>query len=91
MLIAASMVMHAQVYEDGLIDKSVAVVGNDMILLSDIEDEVRMMQASGYPVDANSRCQVLENLVNSKLFLTQARLDSLTVTDEQVKEQVMHT
>ena len=87
-LSAASLAMHAQVYEDGLIDKSVAVVGNDMILLSDIEDEVRMMQASGYPVDANSRCQILENLVNSKLFLTQARLDSLTVTDEQVKEQV---
>ncbi len=65
MLSVASLSMHAQVYEDGLIDKSVAVVGNDMILLSDIEDEVRMMQASGYPVDANSRCQILENLVNS--------------------------
>ena len=88
MLSAASLATHAQVYENGLIDKSVAVVGNDMILLSDIENEVRMMQASGYTVDANSRCQILENLVNSKLFLTQARLDSLTVTDEQVREQV---
>jgi len=88
LLVAASFGLRAQVYGDGLIDKAVAVVGNDMILLSDIEDEIKMMQASGYTVDKNSRCQILENMVSSKLFLTQARLDSLTVTEEQVKEQV---
>ena len=88
MLFAASLGLCAQVYDGGLIDKAVAVVGNDMILLSDIEEEIRMMQASGYTVDNNSRCQILENMVSSKLFLTQARLDSLTVTEEQVKEQV---
>ncbi|MBQ9583241.1 MAG: peptidylprolyl isomerase [Bacteroidales bacterium] len=78
----------AQTYSGGLIDKSVAIVGNDVILLSDIEQEVRMMQAYGNVVDNNTRCQILENMVSAKLFLTQARLDSLTVTDEQVKEQV---
>ena len=88
LLTAASLGLRAQVYDSGLIDKAVAVVGNDMILLSDIEEEIKMMQASGYTVDNNSRCQILENLVSSKLFLTQARLDSLTVTEEQVKEQV---
>ena len=46
------------------------------------------MLASGMTVESNTRCQILENLVSSRLFLTQARLDSLTVTDEQVKEQV---
>ena len=87
-LLAASFGAGAQVYNGGLVDKSVATVGNDVILLSDIEEEVRMMQASGMVVDNNTRCQILENLVSSRLFLTQARLDSLTVTDEQVKEQV---
>ena len=88
LLAVASFGLRAQVYADGLIDKAVAIVGNDMILLSDIEEEVKMMQASGYTVDNNSRCQILENMVSSKLFLTQARLDSLTVTEDQVKEQV---
>ena len=88
MLLAPVFGARAQVYTGGLIDKSVATVGNDVILLSDIEEEVRMMQASGMVVDNNTRCQILENLVSSRLFLTQARLDSLTVTDEQVKEQV---
>ena len=88
LLVAASFSANAQKYGGGLIDKTVATVGGDVILLSDIEQEVQMMQATGYPVDANSRCQILENIVNSKLFLTQARLDSLTVTEDQVKEQV---
>ena len=88
LLAAASVSLTGQTYKNGLIDKSVAIVGNDVVLLSDIEEEVRMMQAGGYAVDNNTRCQILENIVSSKLFLTQARLDSLTVTDEQVREQV---
>ena len=88
LLTAATAIAGAQTYGGGLIDKSVAIVGNDVVLLSDIEEEARMMQAGGYTVDANSRCQILENIVSSKLFLTQARLDSLTVTEDQVKEQV---
>ena len=88
LLFAAGFGAKAQTYGGGLIDKSIAIVGNDVILLSDIEEEVRMMQASGMTVESNTRCQILENLVSSRLFLTQARLDSLTVTDEQVREQV---
>lgn len=88
LLFAAGFGAKAQTYGGGLIDKSIAIVGNDVILLSDIEEEVRMMQASGMTVESNTRCQILENLVSSRLFLTQARLDSLTVTDDQVKEQV---
>ncbi len=80
--------LRAQTYGGGLIDKAVATVGNDVVLLSDIEEDVRMMQASGYTVDADTRCKILENMVSSKLFLTQAHLDSLTVTEEQVSEQV---
>ena len=78
----------AQVYEAGLIDKTVAVVGGDAILLSQIEDEVKMMRANGYPIEADVRCQILEQMLKSKIFLTQARLDSLVVTEAQVAEQV---
>ena len=88
LMFAAGFGAKAQTYGGGLIDKSIAIVGNDVILLSDIEEEVRMMLASGMTIESNTRCQILENLVSSRLFLTQARLDSLTVTDEQVREQV---
>ena len=74
----------AQKY-DGVIDKTVALVGNSMILLSQIEGEVQMMQFQGYVSDRNLRCEVLENMLVSKLFYTQAQLDSLTVNPDMVE------
>ena len=73
----------AQRYE-GVVDKSVALIGNDIVMLSDIEAEAQMMRARGLTVDKSARCEILENFLVSKLFLTQAKLDSLTVNDAQV-------
>jgi len=78
----------AQRYQDGLIDKIVALVGNDAIMLSDVEQEVQMMRANGMVADRNARCEILEEALISKLFLTQARLDSLVVTSAEVQENL---
>ena len=68
------------------IDKSVAVIGNELITLSDIESEIQMMRAQGQgSSDRATRCQLLENMMQSKLFLMQARLDSLTVNQDMVE------
>jgi len=75
----------AQKYTKGLVDKTIALIGNDMIQLSTIEAEVQMMLFSGVTSDKNIRCEVLENLLVQKLFLTQARLDSLTVSQDMVE------
>ncbi len=74
----------AQRYSDGLIDKSVAVVGNEMILLSQIEQEIQMRRAQGMASDRNIRCEILEQMLASKLFLMQARVDSLTINQDMV-------
>ena len=37
----------AQKYENGLIDKVVALIGNEMIMLSQLEGEIQMMEAQG--------------------------------------------
>ncbi|MDY3783517.1 MAG: peptidylprolyl isomerase [Candidatus Cryptobacteroides sp.] len=79
---------HAQKYSNGLIDKSVAVVGNELITLSMVEQEVQMMRAQGMHIDQNSRCALLENLMESKLLLMQARLDSLSVNNDMVESQL---
>lgn len=78
----------AQVYKGGLIDKTVALIGNDMIQLSAIESEAQMMLFQGVPSDKNLRCQVLEKMLVQKLFLTQARLDSLTASREMVEQNL---
>ncbi|MDR1681347.1 MAG: peptidylprolyl isomerase [Prevotellaceae bacterium] len=74
--------------QSGLIDRVVAVVGNEMILYSDIESEVNLMRVQGVISDKNIRCEVLENLLLQKLLLAQARIDSLKATDDEVDMQI---
>ena len=38
--LSLSVAGHAQKYENGLIDKTIAVVGNEMISLSELEQEI---------------------------------------------------
>ncbi len=76
--------LSAQKY-NGIVDKSVAVVGGETILLSDIEAEVQQMRASGASSDRDMRCEILESIMETKLFLMQARVDSLTINNDMVE------
>ena len=76
--------LSAQKYSGGLVDKTVAVVGNEVILVSDIESEVQQMQAQGRSSDRDMRCSILERMMENKIFLMQARIDSLTVNYDMV-------
>ena len=82
------MTASAQTYPDGIIDKTVAVVGNEMISISQLEEEVQIMRAQGMASDRNIRCELLEQMMVSKLFLMQARLDSLTVNNDMVESEL---
>jgi len=69
----------------GIVDKTIAVVGNEVIMISDIESEMQMMLYNyGMQSDRKARCELLENMMSSKLFLMQARVDSLTVNTSMV-------
>ncbi len=83
-----SATLSAQKYKGGLVDKTVAVVGNEVIMISDIESEVQQMQAQGRSSDRDMRCTILENMMESKIFLMQARIDSLTVNNEMVESEL---
>ena len=86
---AASISASAQRYQGGIVDKTVAVVGNEVIMISDIESEVQMMQYNyGMQSDRKARCELLENMMSSKLFLMQARVDSLVVNNDMVESEL---
>lgn len=87
-LAAVSLAASAQKYPDGIIDKTIAVVGNEMIMISQLESEVQMMRIYGMMSDKAGRCDILEQMMASKLFLMQARLDSLTVNMEMVESSL---
>jgi len=69
----------------GVVDKSIALVGGEMISLSDIEEQAAALRAQGMPAD---RCQILESMMQSKLFVAQARVDSLVVNQDQASNQL---
>ena len=84
-----SVNVSAQKYQGGIVDKTVAVIGNEVVMISDIESEVQMMLYNyGQQSDRKARCEILENMMSSKLFLMQARVDSLTLNDEMVEAEL---
>ena len=82
-------VASAQKYT-GIIDKTIAVVGNEAITISDIEAEVQSRMANGQFSDRNARCGILETMLQDKIFLMQARVDSLKVDQMSAEAQVSY-
>lgn len=84
MLMAAPAV--AQEGKTQVVDKVVAVVGKNIILQSDIENQYMQYRMQGSIEGGSSaiRCAILEEMLFQKLMLNQAELDSLTVTDAEV-------
>lgn len=71
-------------------DKIVAVVGNEMILQSEV-DEQAMMTLLQYPEaknDPSLKAGILETLVSRKIVLTKARLDSIEVNETEIEKSV---
>lgn len=87
-LLILSVSASAQKYHNGVVDKSIAVIGNEMIMISDLEEEIQMMRAQGIMSDRNARCEVLESMMEAKLFLMQSRLDSLEVNNDMVEGEL---
>ena len=88
--LAASLlciVASAQKYS-GVIDKTVAIVGGEFISLGELEQEVQLMRAQGMGSDRNTRCSILESMLQSKIFLMQARVDSLNVNNDMVQAEL---
>lgn len=65
-------------------DKILAVVGNKIILKSDIDNSILDMQRQGMDVPENAHCLILEQAMGIKALVLQAEKDSLPVTDEEV-------
>lgn len=71
-----------------LLDGIVAVVGDEIILNSAIEDRALQTRIEGGEVDESNKCIFLEELLFEKLLLHNARLDSLDVTDGEVMDEI---
>ena len=74
--------------QDNIIDEVVWTVGDEAILRSEVEDERLRAQYEGTPIAGDPYCVIPEQLAVQKLFLHQAELDSIEVSESTVSSQV---
>ncbi|GHS85870.1 peptidylprolyl isomerase [Bacteroidia bacterium] len=82
----ASSLVHAQ--GKIMLDEIVVVVANKMIKHSDIEAQIANLKMQGTAVTDQSYCELLEQLMVTKLYENQAELDSLFVSETEVEANI---
>jgi peptidyl-prolyl cis-trans isomerase SurA len=74
--------------QSNLIDGVIWVIGDDAILLSDVENTRKEYESQNIRLSGDPYCIIPEQLALQKLFLHQARLDSIEVSDSDVYQEV---
>ena len=69
-------------------DKIAAIVGDRIILQSDIKNSIADIARQGGTVPDNAECMLMEQALVSKVLMLQAEKDSLPVTDEEVEAEL---
>ena len=78
-----SLMMKAQSNKN-VIDEVVWVVGDDAIYRSEVEQGILEARAQGHRFNNDPYCFIPEQMAVQKLFLHQASLDSVQVTDSEI-------
>jgi peptidyl-prolyl cis-trans isomerase SurA len=86
LLSSIAYIAYGQNYK--VIDRVIWVVGDEPILYSDIENEIQRRKYEKTPIEGDPYCTIPEQIALQKLFIAGAKLDSLTVSDASVEQQV---
>ncbi|MES2416788.1 MAG: peptidylprolyl isomerase [Bacteroidota bacterium] len=90
LLFAATLMclfINAQAQKKNL-DKVVAVVGSNIILLSELNQQYAIYLNQGNPADEKAKCYFLQQMLVQKLLKQQAEIDSIVVEDTQVDDDL---
>jgi peptidyl-prolyl cis-trans isomerase SurA len=74
--------------QNPVLDKVVAVVGNNLILKSDIETQFLQMNKAGDYEGIDLKCKIFEDLLYQNLLTHHAEIDSVEVTEREVSDQL---
>ena len=69
-------------------DEVVWMVGDEPILLSDIEYQKLVLRSEGHNIEGDLDCVIPERIAIQKLFLNQAKIDSVEANETQVNRMV---
>ncbi len=90
MLLLLVLILSVSGFTQEVLDKVVAVVDNQFILLSELEFQTQLIayQRKLNPNDPALKKAVLNSLIEEKLMLAQAEIDSIRVTEDEVNRQL---
>lgn len=71
-----------------VVDEVAWIVGDEAIFRSDVEEMYAQMRSDGTPVGGNPYCVIPEQLAVEKLYLHQARIDTVEAPEGQVQQAV---
>ena len=71
-----------------LADKIIAIVGDKIVLKSDVDNQIADMQRQGIEAPPNARCLSLEQAMGVKALVVQAEKDSIPVSDEEIAADI---
>jgi len=71
-----------------IIDKIVAQVGDEIIMLSDLQQQKLSMIQESIEITDNTDALILEEVLYQKLLINQAQIDSLEVSDDRVNAEM---
>lgn len=71
-----------------VVDEVAWIVGDEPILLSDIERQRMYLESMGQPFEGDPRCLIPEQMAISKLFLNQAKIDSVEPNQQMINASV---
>ena len=88
LILCLSIFFTLNCFAQKVIDRVDAIVGNEIILTSDIETQYQQYLAQGYTNRGEIRCQIIEDLLYQKLLLNQAKIDSLEVSELEIESEL---
>lgn len=71
-----------------LIDRAIAKVGTETILLSDVEGQYGYASEQAGVADPSMKCEIIRSLIGQKLIVHHAKLDSVIVSDEEIESNL---
>jgi peptidyl-prolyl cis-trans isomerase SurA len=71
-----------------LVDKVIAKVGSEYILLSEVEEEYSYAKSKDPKLTPDIKCIIIDNIIAQKLVIYHAKVDSVEISDQEVETQL---
>ena len=82
------VVKEPKIVEKSIVDEVIWVVGDEAILKSDVEEARLQAEQEGAKWNGDPDCVIPEQIAVQKLFLHQAAIDSIEVTESEIMQEV---